>query len=119
MFKLVTAITDCTSVFGNCNHLTTLPADLFRYNTAVTTFDSAFYQCTALTHLPAGLIGSTVNANLNTMFQSCPIATIDADCFRYFTGATDAFFHMFSQFTTLTAIPGHFKVYFLDVPMLL
>ena len=69
--KSGSSITDFSFTFYNCTSLSTLPADLFRYNTAVTNFSSAFNNCTKL-QLRSDIFGATPNFGTRVMnFNSC------------------------------------------------
>ena len=88
--KVGTPITNFSTCFRNCTGLTTLPADLFRYNTSVTDFGDCFQYCTSLTTLPADLFRyNTSVTSFNSCFNTCTsLTTLPADLFRYNTSVT-------------------------------
>ena len=75
--------------FQSCTGLTSLPADLFRYNTAVSTagFYSTFYGCAGLTSLPDVLFQyntAVSESGFAYTFQNCTgLTSLPADLFRY------------------------------------
>ena len=58
--------------FCGCNQLTSIPADLFRFNTQATNFHGCFWLCTKLTSIPADLFQYNVSAeNFAGTFLAC------------------------------------------------
>ena len=116
MFATCPNITDFSYVFAYCSNagLTSLPADLFRYNTLVTNYSYAFYSCSNITAIPAGLLGSSVNASTSVMFTYTAITTVDVDAFRYFTGATTAFASIFGG-SNIASVPADLFKYNVNV----
>ena len=86
--KSGSSITSFNYTFNSCYALTTLPADLFRYNTAVTTFIQTFFSCSSLTTLPANLFQyNTAVTNFSNTFYGCNKLQLRSDIF----GATPNF----------------------------
>ena len=93
--------------FYGCNQLTSIPADLFRFNTQATSFFGTFCNCTSLTEIPANLFRSNGAAiDFQQCFQNCPeLTTLPAGLFNYNTQAK--YFSMCFQYCTkLATIPG-------------
>ena len=101
------------STFSSCTNLTTIPADLFRYNPTVSAyvFSNTFYGCTGLTSIPADLFryNTAVGANAfsGTFYGCTNLTTIPADLFRYNTAVSvNGFSNTFYGCTNLTSIPA-------------
>lgn len=82
------SITGFYSTFFDCSALTTLPADLFKYNTEVTNFSYTFFNCSSLTSLPTDLFRyNTKVISFSYTFRHCPKLQLRSDIF----GATPNF----------------------------
>ena len=99
--------------FQSCTGLTSLPADLFRYNTAVSAsgFAYTFQNCTGLTSLPADLFRYNTAVSTSGFygtFQNCTrLTSLPADLFRYNTAvSTSGFNTTFQNCTGLTSLPA-------------
>jgi hypothetical protein len=109
----ITGITNFLATFNSCTSLTSIPADLFRYNTAVSTqgFRSTFGSCTSLTSIPTDLFRyntSVGTEGFRTTFSGCTsLTSIPADLFRYNTSVgTEGFLGTFFGCAGLTSIPA-------------
>jgi hypothetical protein len=93
--------------FSRCSGLTSIPADLFRYNTGVTTFNRCFFDCTQLYSIPEGLFSyNTLATNFEYCFRGCSqLNSVPTDLFRYNTKVT-TFYCCFSKCSQLTSIPA-------------
>ena len=72
------------STFSSCTNLTTIPADLFRYNPTVSAyvFSNTFYGCTGLTSIPADLFRyNTACLSFSSTFYGCNKLTLRSDMF--------------------------------------
>ena len=110
--------------FQSCTGLTSLPADLFRYNTAVSTsgFYGTFQNCTRLTSLPADLFRyntAVSTSGFNTTFQNCTgLTSLPTDLFRYNTAVSTAgFYSTFYGCAGLTSLPDALFQYNVAVSM--
>ncbi len=99
----ITGLINFRETFQGCTGLTSLPADLFRYNTAVSTsgFTNTFSDCPGLTSLPADLFryNTLVSTNgFGSTFQGCTgLTSLPTDLFRYNTAvSTSGFYYTFS-----------------------
>ncbi|HOG41116.1 MAG TPA: leucine-rich repeat protein [Bacteroidales bacterium] len=94
--------------FYQCTQLTTIPADLFRYNTQATSFRKCFIFCNGLTSIPSGLFSyNTAATNFNSCFYGCTgLSSIPAELFNNNTQTID-FRSCFANCTGLTAIPAN------------
>ena len=103
----ITGITSFAQTFYNCSSLTSLPADLFRYNTSATGFSSTFARCAGLTSLPTDLFRyTTAVTDFNATFYGCTgLTSLPADLFKYTTAAGN-FISAFSNCTGLTSLPA-------------
>ena len=92
-------------IFEDCSSLTSLPADLFRYNTAVTDFSSAFWGCASLISLPVDLFRyNTAVTDFSGVFSGCTsLASLPADLFRYNTAVND-FYRPFDNCPSLASL---------------
>ena len=101
--------TDFSFCFRACSQLTSIPADLFKYNKQATTFSNCFNGCTKLTSIPTGLFDHTIQVtDFSSCFRGCnnaSLTTIPADLFKYNTQATN-FSYCFSGCGNLTTIPN-------------
>ncbi|MGL5981517.1 MAG: InlB B-repeat-containing protein [Phocaeicola sp.] len=88
---LNTAKTDFSFVFATCYSLTSIPADLFKYNTEVTNFSSAFEGCFRLVSIPVGLFDKHIAVtDFSLVFAGCSTLTsIPAGLFKYHTKVTN------------------------------
>ena len=85
------AVTNFKDCFNSCVSLTSIPADLFKYNTQVTNFQQCFYGCASLTSIPADLFKyNTQVTNFFYCFKSCTgLTSIPANLFKYNTKVTN------------------------------
>jgi len=94
--------------FSSCFHrspLSSIPADLFRYNTQATNFTSCF-EYIYLTSIPADLFKyNTLATNFTSCFKSNDLSSIPADLFRYNTLATN-FTSCFEWAGNLSSVPA-------------
>ncbi len=106
LFKYNTAVTSFNYCFNVCPSLTTIPTDLFRYNTSVTDFSYCFSNCISLTSIPEDLFRyNTLVTTFEQCFNSCSsITSIPTDLFKYNTAATN-FGSCFSSCSSITSIP--------------
>jgi hypothetical protein len=104
-----TAFTGC---FRSCTGLTSIPAELFKYNTDATSFYQCFEQCTGLTSIPTALFRNNTKATTFTgCFRSCTgLTSIPAELFKYNT-LTEDFFSCFLDCKGLTSIPAELFKY--------
>jgi hypothetical protein len=92
------------AVFSQCTYLTSIPADLFKYNTLVGNFVQSFYYCSNITSIPDDLFKYNVACTtFNITFQYTGISSIPTDLFRYNTLVTN-FTGTFKN-TNLTTVP--------------
>ena len=110
---LIVGLSNFYSTFSNCTELTSLPADLFRYNTAVSTsgFRSTFSGCAKLASLPVDLFRYNTAVSTSGFygtFSSCTnLATLPVDLFRYNTAvSTSGFMDTFSGCYELASLPA-------------
>jgi hypothetical protein len=108
----ITGLINFRETFQGCTGLTSLPADLFRYNTAVSTsgFTNTFSDCPGLTSLPADLFRYNTLVSTSGFyytFQGCTgLTSLPADLFRYNTlVSTNGFGSTFQGCTGLTSLP--------------
>ncbi len=101
------------STFNGCTSLTSLPADLFRYNTAVSAsgFYGTFNGCTSLTSLPADLFRYNTlvsTSGFYRTFNGCTaLTTLPDDLFRYNTlVSSSGFSATFTGCTGITTLPA-------------
>jgi hypothetical protein len=94
------------NTFYNCSKLTTIPADLFRYNTKATSFNSVFMNCSKLQAIPDDLFKYNVLAtDFGNAFNNCAIIpSIPTDLFRYNT-VVYGFMSTFYRCYAITSIP--------------
>ncbi len=97
--------------FLSCIKLTSIPAELFKYNTQAVDFMDCFAGCAELNFIPAELFKYNINAKwLIGCFSFCyGITNIPEDLFKYNTLITD-FSNCFWR-TGLTSIPGKLFMY--------
>ncbi|MFA5767332.1 MAG: hypothetical protein WC919_05395 [Candidatus Paceibacterota bacterium] len=107
LFRYNTKAVNFTAVFQNCVKLVAIPADLFRYNTLNQNFSSSFNNCRLITTIPVDLFRyNTLVYNFTSCFYMCYALTeVPADLFRYCTQANN-FNTVFSDCTSLTTIPA-------------
>ncbi len=93
--------------FRQCIQLTTIPADLFRYNINVVSFWGTFDYCTSLITIPADLFRYNINAErFNAAFLSChALAEIPSTLFSNNEQAK-FFSFCFGDCTGLTTVPA-------------
>ncbi len=104
--------TDFSSCFCNCNGLTSIPAELFKYNIQADNFNLCFAICRGLTTLPAELFRYNTEArNFGLCFMDCRgLTSLPADLFRYNTQA-ETFLSCFNRCIGLTSIPAELFKY--------
>ena len=104
--------TDFGDCFFHCNGLTSIPAELFKYNTQADNFKRCFTICRGLTSLPAGLFRYNTEArNFMLCFGDCNgLTSIPADLFRYNTQA-ETFSNCFVKCSGLTSLPAELFKY--------
>jgi hypothetical protein len=109
----ITNIVNFWDSMRDCTGLTSLPADLFRYNTLVSAsgFFATFNGCTGLTSLPADLFRYNTlvsTAGFYATFNGCTgLTSLPADLFRYNTAvSTGGFRDTFRGCTGLTSLPA-------------
>lgn len=83
--------TDFTACFCLCTNLTSVPAELFRYNPQATNFNTCFILCRELTSVPAGLFSFNTQA---TTFKECfaicdKLSSLPSGLFLFNTQATN------------------------------
>ena len=115
-------VTSFTYAFLGCTGLTSIPADLFRYNVNVSTsgFYGTFLGCTNLTSIPADLFRYNVNVSTSGFYQTfygCTgLTSIPTDLFRHNTlVSTFGFYQTFYGCTGLTSIPADLFRYNVNV----
>jgi len=108
-------ITTFNQTFSWDYNITSVPADLLRYNTKVTDYSYLFYQCSGITSLPSGLLGSTLDATTYVTFQGTALTSIHEDVFKYFTGAVLAMANIFGSQNALVTIPANLFRYNVSV----
>ncbi|HPB89294.1 MAG TPA: hypothetical protein PL115_00185 [Bacteroidales bacterium] len=99
--------TDFTNHFHGCTQLTSIPAELFRYNSQGTNFGGCFINCTQLASVPSDLFKYNSQVfNFDRCFENCnQLDSIPAELFRYNTQVTN-FEKCFQYCTKLTSIPA-------------
>ncbi|MGI6573145.1 MAG: PKD domain-containing protein [Fermentimonas sp.] len=104
--------TDFGSCFFKCHGLTSIPAELFKYNTQADNFNRCFIQCRELTSIPAELFRYNTQArNFMVCFDGCQgLTSLPADLFRYNTQA-ETFSSCFNRCIGLTSIPAELFKY--------
>jgi hypothetical protein len=124
--SLITAITP--NLLDNCIYLTsisdtfdrtsisTIPADLFKFNTGVTSFNEAFWQCESLTSIPNDLFKYNINATqiAFTFIHCISLTGISYDTFINNTNVL-SFAGLFSDCQSLTTIPSDLFKYNVNV----
>ena len=104
LFKYNPLNASFNAVFSQCTYLTSIPADLFKYNTLVGNFVQAFYYCSNITSIPADLFKYNVACTtFNITFQYTGVSSIPTDLFRYNT-LVNNFTGTFKN-TNLTTVP--------------
>jgi len=120
----MTASNGFNSTFYGCNNasLTSIPADLFRYQPNLTTnaFKSTFHSCTKLTAIPSDLFKyniSITTGGFDSCFFFCTgLTAIVSSLFDYNTALTDtAFSATFKGSTTITSIPADIFKYNVNI----
>jgi hypothetical protein len=98
-----------TLCFRSCSQLTSIPAELFRYNTQATDFSDCFNGCTKLISIPAGLFDNNSNVtNFSSCFRGCSkLVSIPVGLFNNNTQAIN-FSWCFSGCGQLQLIPEIF-----------
>jgi hypothetical protein len=107
LFKYNAQIISFASCFENCTGLASIPAELFKYNTEATNFTQCFSKCTGLNSIPAELFKyNTKVTNFSYCFDMCSgLTAIPADLFKY-NGLAEDFIYCFRECSGLTEIPA-------------
>lgn len=89
-----------TSCFSGCTSLTTIPADLFRYNISATNFDTCFNGCTSLTTIPVDLFRYNISSvSFGYTFNNCNKLQLRSDIFYASGEQTTRFLNTRAAFT--------------------
>ncbi len=109
---LISGLITFRDMFNGCTGITSVPADLFRYNTQANTnvFLGTFYGCTSLTSIPTDLFRYNTAVSTSgffaTFYGCASLTAIPTDLFRYNTlVSTSGFYATFYGCTGITAIP--------------
>lgn len=127
LFRSCTGNTSITAgMFDNCtyltssgfhyvfyqNSITSIPADLFKYNVSVSTtgFAGTFRACGSLTTIPTDLfkynVALTSSAFSSTFYDCTSLTTLPTDLFRYNTEVTSSAFESTFRACALTSLPS-------------
>ena len=93
--------------FYLCNHLASIPKDLFSQNTTATSFDNCFASCSSLEAIPEELFSNNLLAtSFSSCFSSCSsLEVIPEELFSNNTMAT-AFDYCFINCSSIASIPA-------------
>jgi hypothetical protein len=107
LFKYNAQITSFIGCFENCTRLASIPAELFKYNTEAKVFTRCFVKCTGLNSIPAELFkNNTKVTNFDFCFDMCSgLTSIPAELFKY-NGLAEDFEYCFRKCAGLTEIPA-------------
>ena len=94
------------SCFIDCEKITSIPENLFKYNTELKNFSSVFDSCTGLTSIPENLFKNNINAkDFYNVFKGCTgLTNIPENLFKHNT-KLESFGRAFKNCTGLTSIP--------------
>ena len=92
IFKYNTQITDFSNLFEGCSNLSSISGDIFKYNTNATSFYYSF-KGTNLSAIPNGLFTHNTKAyGFAWCFQDCAnLETMPTDLFQYCTDGSSMF----------------------------
>lgn len=97
---------DLSGSFITCRNLTSIPADLFKFNAEQVVFESSFSFCTSFTTIPEGLFDYNTQAtNFNGCFAQSGITSIPIGLFDQNTKVT-TFEGCFVGCASVTSIPA-------------
>ena len=109
LFRYNVNVTSFNGLFRDCASLTTIPADLFEHNTLAESFQLTFLNCTGITELPAGLFSNNTQAEyFYACFKGCTsLTTIQGGLFGDNTNTTvTSFLECFNGCTALNNLPS-------------
>ncbi|MGL5980609.1 MAG: hypothetical protein ACRCZY_07010, partial [Phocaeicola sp.] len=103
---LYTAVMNFGFLFEGCSSLSSLPAELFKYNAAANNFNKTFKDCSSLKSVPDDLFAYNTGAiTLTHVFERCSsLESISDDLFKSNTEITD-FTAAFFECSNLGSIP--------------
>jgi hypothetical protein len=109
-YPSISVSTAFLSTLRGCTGITSLPADLFRYNTSVINFRATFRE-SGITSIPVDLFryNTAVAADgFYDTFRGCTgITSIPADIFRYNVNvSTNGFYYTFGSCSNLATLPA-------------
>ncbi len=107
LFRYNVRVTSFSGTFENSTSLTTIPADLFEHNTLAESFNRTFWYCTGLTTVPAGLFSNNGQAkSFDYCFRGCTgLTTVPAGLFSNNVLA-ESFKYCFMECSGLTNLPA-------------
>jgi len=106
LFKYNIKVTTFEQTFAACQKLVSVPADLFKYNTKVITFYRTFYLCQSLTTIGSGIFdGGILVTTFQQTFQGCALLTAIPDHLFDYNTAVTTFQNTFSTCSAITSIP--------------
>ena len=105
LFKYNVSVTDFSQVFYRCEGITNIPEKLFENNINVINFEYAFYMCRGITNIPRNLFkNNTKVTNFSFMFYNSGITEIPEDLFKNNMNA-EYFSEIFFNCPRITSIP--------------
>ena len=106
LFKYQVNAEKFENIFQSCKNITTIPENLFKYNTKATSFSRAFWECTSLTTIPENLFKYNSEViDFEMTFAYCySLRNIPENLFAYNVNAEN-FSWIFPYCKNITIVP--------------